>query len=176
MTTNEMFNNGTSVANIPLVFEGRELSAKLQAKLMIMRVTYDKAMAAFQEKMQEVVKGLKPEGYDELDEGFKKMESIEAKEGATAEELEEAKKFRAEKLEDYEAKKRILLDKVNEAYIQEGASESDAKVKKFTEDEYAEILSVVKTEGVIKYSMGEDKAVDMPKMAFLGMIAVNLVE
>ena len=176
MTVNETFNNRTIVSNIPLVFEGRELSSKLQAKLMIMRVTYDKSVSAFQEKMQEVVKGLKVEGYDNLEAEIKKMLAIEKKEDASKEELEEAKRIREEKYADYEEKKKVLIEKVNEAYNQEGLEQTDIKVKKFTEEEYSEIISVIKTEGKIKYAMNNDESVDIPKMAFLSMIAANLVE
>ena len=195
MTVNEMFNNRTIVSNIPLAYEGRELSAKLQAKLMIMRVAYDKAMSAFQDKMKEVANGLKPEGYDELEREIAKMLEIEGKEKAfkewngegekpaepTKEELEEAKKIRAEKHEDYEAKKAVLIEKINEAYTQEGSEQADIKVKMLTEEDYAEIISVVKTDGCINY-VGNDgmkiHAADggIPKITFLGLIAANLVE
>ena len=195
MTVNEMFNNRTIVSNIPLAYEGRELSAKLQAKLMIMRVAYDKAMSAFQDKMKEVSNGLKPEGYDDLEREIGKMLEIEGKEKdfkewngegekpaePTKEELEDAKKIRAEKHEDYEAKKAVLIEKINEAYIQEGSEQADIKVKMLTEEDYAEIISVVKTDGCIDY-VGHDgmkiHAADggIPKITFLGLIAANLVE
>lgn len=194
MTVNELFNNRTIVSNIPLVYEGRELSARLQAKLMIMRVSYDKAMSAFQDKMKEVSNGLKPEGYDDLEREIAKMLEIEGKEkffkewngeGAkpdepTKEELEEAKKIRAEKYEDYEAKKAVLVEKINEAYLQEGTEQADVKVKMLTEEDYAEIISVVKTDGCIDY-VGHDgvkvnSPLGLPKITFLGLIAANLVE
>lgn len=194
MTVNEMFNNRTIVSNIPLVFEGRELSAKLQAKLMIMRVSYDKAMSAFQEKMKEVANGLKPEGYDDLEREINKMLEIENKDKAfkewngkdakpiepTIEELEEAKKIRAEKHEDYEAKKAVLIEKINEAYIQEGSEQADIKVKMLTEEDYAEIVSVVKTEGCIDYVGNDGIKIHpadggIPKITLLGLIAANLV-
>ena len=195
MTVNEMFNNRTIVSNIPLVYEGRELSAKLQAKLMIMRVSYDKAMSAFQDKMKEVANGFKPEGYDVLEREISKMYEIEGKEKAfkdwngngekpvepSKDELEEAKKIRAEKHEDYEAKKAVLVEKINEAYLQEGNEQADVKVKMLTEEDYAEIISVVKTDGCINY-VGHDgmkiHAADggISKITFLGLIAANLVE
>lgn len=194
MTVNEMFNNRTIVSNIPLVYEGRELSAKLQAKLMIMRVAYDKAMSIFQDKMKEVSNGLKPEGYDNLEREISKMLEIEGKEKdfkewngegekpaePTKEELEGAKKIRAEKYEDYEAKKAVLAEKLNEAYLQEGSEHADIKVKMLTEEDYAEIISVVKTNGCIVY-IGHDGAKvngssGIPKISFLGLIAANLVE
>lgn len=189
-----MFNNRTIVSNIPLVYEGRELSAKLQAKLMIMRVAYDKAMSTFQDKMKEVSNGLKPEGYDDLEREIGKMLEIEGKEKdfkewngegekpaeLTKEELEEAKKIRAEKYEDYEAKKAVLAEKLNEAYLQEGNEQADIKVKMLTEEDYAEIISVVKTNGCIDY-VGHDGtkvngSLGIPKISFLGLIAANLVE
>ena len=190
-----MFNNCTIVSNIPLVYEGRDLSAKLQAKMMIMRVAYDKAMSTFQDKMKEVSNGLKPEGYDDLEREIGKMLEIERKEKdfkewnsdgekpaePTKEELEEAKKIRAEKYEDYEAKKAVLAEKLNEAYLQEGNEQADIKVKMLTEEDYAEIISMVKTDGLIDYIGPDGKMVNrpiggIPKISFLGLIAANLVE
>lgn len=195
MTVNELFNNRMIVSNIPLVYEGRELSAKLQAKLMIMRVSYDKAVSAFQDKMKEVSNGLKPEGYDDIEREIAKMLEIEGKEKdfkewngegtkpnePTKEELEEAKKIRAEKYEDFEAKKAVLVEKINEAYLQEGKEQADIKVKMLTEEDYAEIISVVKTDGLINYIGYDGKKIHaadggIPKIDFLGLIAANLVE
>lgn len=190
MTVNEMYNNRMIVSNIPLMFEGRELSSKLQAKVMIMRVTYDKAMAAFQDKMKEVVNGLKPEGYDDLDREIGKMLEIEGKEKTfkewngegekptepTKEELAEAKKIREEKFADYEAKKAVLQGKTNEAYMQESAEQSGIKVKNLTEDEYAEIISMLKTDGTIQCTGNDGGKFELSKMAFLSLVAANLVE
>lgn len=190
MTHNEVFKRQAIVMNIPLVYEGRELPSKLQAKLMIMRVTYDKAVEAFRAKMQEVAKGLKSKGYDELEAEINKMYTAENKEKAykewngegekpaepTKEELDEAKKIRAEKFDDYEAKKSALLAKLNEAYAQEGETQSDIKVKKFTEEEYAEIIEMIKTEGTIKYTNAHGNVLEIPKVVFFGLIAADLVE
>lgn len=190
MTHNEVFNRQAIISNIPLVFEGRELPSKLQAKLMIMRVTCDKAIEAFRTKMQEVGKGLKPEGYDELEAEINKMYTAENKEKAfkewngegekpaepTKEELDEAKKIRSEKFDDYEVKKSALLAKLNEAYAQEGETQSDIKVKKFTEEEYAEIIEMIKTDGTIKYVNAYGQTLEVPKVVFFGWIAAELVE
>ncbi|MBR4891177.1 MAG: hypothetical protein IKU15_07815 [Clostridia bacterium] len=195
MTVNELFNNRMIVSNIPLVYEGRELSAKLQAKLMIMRVSYDKAVSAFQDKMKEVSNGLKPEGYNDIEREITKMLEIEGKEKdfkewngegtkpyePTKEELEEAKKIRTEKYEDFEAKKAVLVEKINEAYLQEGKEQADIKVKMLTEEDYAEIISVVKTDGLINYIGYNGKKIHaadggIPKIDFLGLIAASLVE
>lgn len=194
MTVNELFNNRMIVSNIPLVYEGRELSAKLQAKLMIMRVSYDKAVSAFQDKMKEVSNGLKPEGYDDIEREIAKMLEIEGKEKdfkewngegpkpdePTKKELEEAKKIRTEKYEDFEAKKAVLVEKINEAYRQEGNEQADIKVKMLTEEDYTEIISVVKTDGLINYIGYDGKKIHaanggIPKIDFLGLIAANLV-
>ena len=185
----EMLNNQQVVSNIPLVFEGRELSSKLQAKVMLMRVSYDKAASAFDEKTREALKGVKPEGFDDLAQEIERMKSIEAKEKAfkewngegekpaepTKDELADAKKIREEKFEDYEAKEKIVLEKFMEIRKQEMDEECELKQKKFTEDEYAEIISVVKTEGEFEYKTNNG-SFKIERMGFLAMIAANLVE
>lgn len=184
----ELLNNHAIVGSIPLVYEGRELPSKLQAKLMLMRVSYDKAVAAFNEKVREALNGLKPEGFDDLARDIERMRAIEAKDNAckqwngegekpsepTQDEIEEAANIRAEKLTEYELKEKDLLEKLAEIRRQEMEEECSVNLKLFTEDEYASIIETIKTEGVIDYKIN-GQTFNIGRVQFLELIASNLV-
>lgn len=184
-----LFNNYNIVSNIPLVFEGRELPSKLQAKLMLMRVGYDKAVMAFNEKCQEALNGFKPEGFDELAREIERMDTIESKdknfkewngEGKkpsepTKEELEEAAKIREEKLEDYKQKEKIVSEKWAEIRRLEIGEECPTKMKILTEEDYAIIIELIRTEGKIDYTVN-GQTFNIDRVQFLEFIAANLVE
>lgn len=51
MTNQEMFLKRLTLLNIPLSLEGKELPSELKAKIMLMRVAYDKAAKAFDDDM-----------------------------------------------------------------------------------------------------------------------------
>ena len=185
----EMLNNQVIISNIPFVYDGRELSSKLQAKLMLMRVSYNKSVAAFEDKINEALKGFKPEGFDDLSRDVERMRYIESKvkdckewcgsgdkpSEPTAEELEESAKIRAEKLTDYESKEKVLIEKWKELRIQELEEECPHNIRKITEDEYAEIIEVIKTEGEIEYNFNGRKN-KIEKTQFLELIAAGLVD
>lgn len=186
----EMLNKAMVIKNIPLVMEGRELPSKLQAKLMLMRVSFDKAASAYNDKLQEVLKGLKPEGFDELAQKIQRMDEIEKKDKAfkewnnegekpsepTKEELVEAAKIREENFGEYKEMEHELLSKYNEAYNQELYEESEMKDKKFTEDEFASIIDVIKSEGEIDFVGNDGKKFELKRVELIGMIASLFVE
>lgn len=172
----EVFNKAVVVKNIPLAFEGRELPSKLQAKLMLMRVSYEKFSASFNEKLQDVLKGLKAEGFDELAQKIREMESIEKNENATPEEIEKAQQIRHADYDNYKKQEKELLEKYQEAYNQELNEESGFNEKKFSEEELAEIIDMIKTDGEIDFVGGDGNAVKIKKMELIGLIASVFVE
>ena len=190
MKNGQMLDRRAILKNVPLVYEGRELGAKLQAKLMLMRVAYDKAAAAFNEKMQEVLKGLKPDGFDELAQAVEKMKLTDRKAKAHAEwdgegerpakpsdkEMEEAKSVREEKLADYEAKLAELKVKYNEAVRMELEEECGMAEKYLTEDEYAEVVAVVKTEGDMTIIRDDGGEIALKRTDFLAMVGADFVK
>ena len=177
--------------NVPLAFEGRELPSKLQAKLMLMRVGYDKVVAQFQEKLQEVLKGLKPDGFDALAADVQKLESVESRVSAfenwngegekptmpTDEELKDAEEMRASgKYEESQKELKTLTEKYNEAYRLELLADVDYAERKFTEDEYAEIVAMVGTAGKVDFFLADGQKVEIAKVDLLAMVAANFVE
>lgn len=121
MTTNEVLTRHNFVSKLLLKDGDKELSRDLKVKVMGMRIEYGKIRKQFDEDVQEFVKGLNS---DKLTELQQKSDRTEAEE----KELQE------------------LTDKLNgdyRAYVDSRLKE-DVVVsdKKFTEDDYAELVEV----------------------------------
>ncbi len=76
-----------------------------------MRVAYDKAAKAFDDDMQQVLKEIKKEGYDERAQKINHMKEIDGKEDATKEEKKEADEIRKTE-EDFNKE----TEELNKAY------------------------------------------------------------
>ena len=121
MTTNEVLTRHNFVSKLLLKDGDKELSRDLKVKVMGMRIEYGKIRKQFDEDVQEFVKGLNS---DKLTELQQKGDRTEAEE----KELQE------------------LTDKLNgdyRAYVDSRLKEDVAvSDKKFTEDDYAELVEV----------------------------------
>lgn len=80
-----------------------------------MRVAYDKAAKAFDDDMQQVLKEIKKEGYDERAQKINYMREIDGKEDATKEEKKEADEIRKTE-EDFNKETEELNKAYSEAY------------------------------------------------------------
>ena len=123
MTLNELMIKHNFISKVLFKSGNDELSKNLKVKLMNMRIEMGKIRKQFETDLQEVVKGLAPEGYQEL----------ASKQDRTEEENDELK---------------TLNDKINDeynAYVTKKGQETvdsshfDATL---TSDEYNEILEV----------------------------------
>ena len=121
MTTNEVLTRHNFVSKLLLKDGDKELSRDLKVKVMGMRIEYGKIRKQFDEDVQEFVKGLNS---DKLTELQQKSDRTEAEE----KELQE------------------LTDKLNgdyRAYVESRLKEEvTVSDKKFTEDDYAELVEV----------------------------------
>ena len=121
MTTNEVLTRHNFVSKLLLKDGDKELNRDLKVKVMGMRIEYGKIRKQFDEDVQEFVKGLNS---DKLTELQQKGDRTEAEE----KELQE------------------LTDKLNgdyRAYVDSRLKEDVAvSDKKFTEDDYAELVEV----------------------------------
>ena len=121
MTTNEVLTRHNFVSKLLLKDGDKELSRDLKVKVMGMRIEYGKIRKQFDEDVQEFVKGLNS---DKLTELQQKGDRTEAEE----KELQE------------------LTDKLNgdyRAYVESRLKEEViVSDKKFTEDDYAELVEV----------------------------------
>lgn len=121
MTTNEVLTRHNFVSKLLLKDGDKELSRDLKVKVMGMRIEYGKIRKQFDEDVQEFVKSLNSDRLTELQQKGDRTEAEEK-------ELQE------------------LTDKLNgdyRAYVDSRLKEDVAvSDKKFTEDDYAELVEV----------------------------------
>lgn len=175
MKVNDLIVNNLVLNNIPFEFEGRELSMPLQAKLMILKVSYRKEVKAIQERLDKIIDGLKPLGYDSLYLKVERMKALESIENPTDDELKEAECIRNNEFKDFESKKSVLDEKVGIAYQQIISEDTYVDVKGLTNEEYTEIYSMIGSKGTIPYENGEAKY-NVLRIEFLNMIAERLIK
>jgi homoserine dehydrogenase len=120
MTLNEALIRQTFLSKLVLKNNGNELPKDLKVKVMGMRIELNKLRNQFETDSQEAIKGLKPEGFDDL----------YVKQDRTEEETAQ--------LDDW-AKK--LTDEHNTFIIEKG-KELVTFDKKFTAEEYNDLIDV----------------------------------
>lgn len=197
MTYNDIYLKNRIVANIPLVFEGRKLPKSETASVMLIRVAYNNKVQEFEKDMEEVLKGLKKEGFDDRAHAIAEMESVDARmkaakewkkgqkgedgkpvekpEMPSDEELKKADETRATK-EEFEAEKKELEEEYVTARQKRAEQKVEVKNGMFSRSEYAEICEVIGYEGEIEVSGFADVPVKISREEFLGMIAAHLVQ
>jgi hypothetical protein len=123
MTTNEILTKQNFLTKILLKSGDNELSKGLKVKVMGMRIEYAKVRKQFDEDVQEFIKGVSTERLGELQQIKEEDRTDEQK----------------KELQD-------LINKVNSEYqeyvIEKGKEETSIEDKKFTMDEYNELVEV----------------------------------
>ena len=120
MTTNEALVKQNFITKVLLKDGDAALSRDLKVKIMGMRVKLNKIRKEFDEDVQEAIKGLLPEGYEELSQ-------------------------KKDRTEEEEAKLAEMNKQVNEEYtecLKKRGQEEVSVETKLTEDEYNEIIEV----------------------------------
>lgn len=120
MTTNEALVKQNFITKVLLKDGDAALSRDLKVKIMGMRVKLNKIRKEFDEDVQEAIKGLLPEGYEELSQ-------------------------KKDRTEEEEAKLAEMNKQVNEEYtecLKKRGQEEVSIETKLTEDEYNEIIEV----------------------------------
>lgn len=120
MTLNEALVRQNFLNKLVLRNNENELPKELKVKVMQMRIELNKLRNQFEADSQEMVKGLKPESFDDL----------YVKENKTEEEVKQ--------LEDWSQK---LTDEHNAFVIEKGKEEVSFD-KKFTLEEYNELIDI----------------------------------
>ena len=188
----EIFNKASIVKNIPLICEGRELPAGMNAIVVLTRVQYDKYIKTFQDEMDSVLKGLKKEGFDERSERQNRLKDIDERAEAskkwkkgdkddkgnliekpvppTAEELKEAEEIRKEK-DAYDKELEKLESDYRKAHDEKMGEEVEIKERKFTAEQFESIIRTIGVEGDIEVNGNK-----MPKTHFINMIGALFVE
>ncbi len=121
MTTNEVLARQNFITKVIFKDGDASLSKDLKVKIMAMRIEYSKVRKSFDEDVQEFVKGLTTDEFNELQN-------------------------KSDRTEEEDTRLKELTDQLNEdymAYVQKrGQEEVDVVNKSFTEDEYNEIVDV----------------------------------
>ena len=120
MTLNEALIKQSFIVKILLKSGNEELSKALKVKIMKMRIDLSKVRKQFDEDTQEAIKGLKPEGFDELT-------------------------LNENRTEEEELRLKNLTSSINEEYnlfLTEKGKEEVNFSGSFTDEEYEEILNV----------------------------------
>lgn len=120
MTLNEALIRQTFLSKLVLKNNGNELPKDLKVKVMSMRIELNKLRNQFETDSQEAIKGLKPEGFDDL----------YLKQDKTEEEIAQ--------LDDWSKK---LTDEHNTFIIEKGR-ELVTFDKKFTLEEYNDLIDI----------------------------------
>lgn len=120
MTLNEALVRQNFLSKIVLRNNENELSKELKIKIIQMRAELNKLRNQFEEESQEVIRELKPEGFD----------ALYVKENKTEEEIAELNNLTNK-----------LTDEHNTFILQKGKEEVSFD-KKFTLEEYSELMDV----------------------------------
>ena len=120
MTLNEVLIRHNFITKLLLKDGNSELTKELKVKIMGMRIALSKFRNQFDADAQEAIKGLKPENFDALAQ----------KQDRTPEEEKELKEMSDKLTEEYNA---FVIAKGNEIVSFD---------KKFTEEEFGEIMEV----------------------------------
>lgn len=171
MTYAEALNKQTLVGAIELMTNGKRLEKGTAATVMMLKVSLDKASIEFNDKMKEIVNGLKQEGFDERQRNFAKLQEINSKEDATEEEKKEAEEL-AKNLEGFEEELATLNEEAQEAHKKLMKEECNVKSATITKDDWANIYDVMGVEGNSKLSFYNEP---LSNEQFLSILAASLV-
>lgn len=184
MKWTEIAGRANILRNVPMAEGDRKLKGESVAELILLRVAYERKQDELRQFMQDVAKRLKPEGYDEREAKVLRMREIEEraqadKEGdaPAPEELEEARKTRAETLETHEKEKEELEKAFMEAQERKMDEDAPAPAKGLSRAAFADVCSLLGTEGDTAMLLpGQEKPVPVSKAQLLTWLAQMVEE
>lgn len=171
MTYNEALNKQTLAGAIEIVANGKRLEKGTAATVMLMKVSLDKVINEFQEKMRETVNGLKSEGFDERQQNFARVQELNSKEDATKEEKKEAEELK-KGLEGFEEEMATLNEEVQEAQKKLLQEDCGLKSATLSKEDLANIYEVMGVEGDSKVRLGDTV---LTNEQFLTILAASFV-
>lgn len=195
MTYQEISFCNSVLASIPLVVDGVNMPPKTSTDVILLQVAYQNKVNEFDGFMQEVLKKLKKEGFDERLQKHNRLLEIDGRikahneweegkadsEGKPIErpakpsdsEIEEAEKLRVD--EDDFAKEMSELDTAYSAAYAEKINEEVKGMKKFSRDTYESIVSFIGFSGELTLNLANREPITVSKQDFLRMVGFNLV-
>ena len=191
MKWTEIAGRANILMNVPMAEGDRKLKGESVAELILLRVAYERKRDELRQFMQDVAKRLKPEGYDEREAKVLRMRDIEERAKAaekggdapedvetrratspTPEELEEAKETRADVLDPHAGEKEALHNDYLAAQGRPMDEEEPAPAKGLSRAAFADICSLLGTEGDTAMLLpGQEKPVPVAKAQLLTWIA-----
>lgn len=196
MTYNDIMERNILAASLPLEKDGRPLPTALSAKVLLLQVELQSTIARYEELMQEALKKIKPEGFDERHSALMRMEDTDRrlaaheawKEGDTDadgnpverparpsdEELAQAEAVRPE-ADGYRAE----CDKVWERWMavrSEKAAEDAGTPRLLPRDEYAALVDHIGLSGQTELTRPDGSKERMDNVDYLRLIAANLLD
>lgn len=195
MTYQDILLCNSLLSSIPFTIDGKNMAAGTVTGVLLCQVAYQNKVKECDEFMQEVLKKLKKEGFDERNQRMQTMASTDKrmqefndwKEGdkdsdgnvkprpikPTEEELKEADEIRKGKAAfDAELSE---LDKGYIAAYNEKMKEEVQMSKKLTKDIYEDIVKFIGFIGDIEISGNNGQPLKVSREYFLRMVGLNLV-
>lgn len=179
---------------IPIAIDGRKLPQDTAASVIMAQVGWSAVMDGYESRMQEALKKMKKEGFDERYAANERMKETDRRKKAldewngegeqpaapTGEELEAAEKTR-ETAEEFEKELAEVLDLYSEARTKEGEKTVTGAPSALTRKELADIIGMLGTEGTVSVALGvgEDGRPikgEIARHEFIRLVAANLVE
>lgn len=160
---------------IPLGKDDFVFPTGLSTALILMQVEYAAKVKHFEDTMQDVLKRLKKEGFDDRAMAVAAMEDVD-KRIADGKEVSEEERKKADEtrstLHDYRAEYDELNKQWMEARIKKGEDEVPGFNPKLTKDEYKQLVETIGIVGDIEL---DGVSNPIPKTAFLRMLAEHFV-
>ncbi len=195
MTYQDLFICNNLLSNIPSSFFGKTIPPKTFTEVLLLQVSYQNKAKVFDDFMQEVLKKLKKEGFDERAQKVQRMEDIDNrlkahddwKEGdkdadgkdvpqpakPSDEELKEADEIRETKA-DFDKE----LEELNTAYMdayQKKSKEEVKELKLLSKETFESLVSFFGFTGNVDFTTANGDKVSLSTQDFLKMIALNAV-
>ena len=156
MTYRELSNNAVLAGAIKIIDGAKKLDGNAAIDVVMAQAELERGMSEYQSKMQDIVKKLKPEDYDERSKKQQKMLDIEARAKAvdewdgegeepkmpTDEELKEAEELKQE-LEGFDKEEKELDEQLGKAAEKLMNEESSIKKVKLSRETLAAIYAMV---------------------------------
>lgn len=190
----EALRNANIALTIPTTHDGRKLSTRATADVILLQVHYQGIHDDYQKALQEVYKKAAPEEYGELSAQAERMASIARREEAhrnwkegesegerpqmpTAEELAQREEWLSTKEAEYKKMAAEVDEAVNAAAEKKGAEEVPGNAdKRLPREVFDELVGLLGTDSEVELMTSQGQKMKMPSMYILRNVAHCLVE
>lgn len=167
--------------NIPFTVGDRKLTGDAVANVILLRVSYERKAEELSNFLQEVVKGLKPDGYDERERAVADMTRVEEMEKGDGEkpssdDIEKARKTRNDVLEMHNEEREALERSFSEANEKKLSEETTIEGRPLSRQAFSDICSLLGVDGEMEFRVpGRVDSIPINKVQFLSMVG-DMVE